>query len=255
MKVLIIEDEAAAASRLSKLLHDAAASVEIIEVLDSIETSVHFFQTQSAPDLVMMDIQLADGVCFNIFKQVEVKAPVIFTTAYDQFALEAFKVNSVDYLLKPVKEEDLKRALDKYHHWHEKATLLPDYEQLAQLIKQAGKSYKKRFLLRVGATIKTVNTEQVAYLYSEAKNTFLSTREGRTYTVDESLDKLEGLLDPGRFFRINRKFIVHIEAIEAMHTYSKARVLLELQPAYADKVVVSTERAAAFKRWLGDEEV
>lgn len=254
MKVLIIEDEIAASTRLTKMLADAESTIEIVAVLDSIESAVNYFAEQEAPDLVMMDIQLADGICFNIFKQVEVKAPIIFTTAYDQFALDAFQVNSVDYLLKPIKADELRRALDKFRDRHVKTTAVADYEELAAMIRQAGKTYKKRFLLRVGATIKTIDTGQIAYFYSEAKSTFLATREGRTYTLDESLDKLEAVLDPSQFFRVNRKFIVHIDAISAMHTYSKARVLLELVPAYHDKVLVSTERSAAFKRWLGGEE-
>lgn len=252
MKVVLIEDELAAAQRLQQLLTTLRPQAEVIAQPDSVEESVQWFQSHPAPDLVLMDIQLADGLCFNIFDQVEITAPIIFTTAYDQFAIEAFKVNSVDYLLKPIKQEELERALHKMEQFHQ-ATLVPDYEALAIAVQQQQTSYKKRFLIRVGQAIKTVNTEDIAYFYSESKSTFLCTLENRTYTVDESLDRLESILPAPLFYRVNRKFIVNLNAIEAMHAYSKSRVLLELNPPYSDKVIVSTDRSPYFKRWLADE--
>lgn len=253
MKVLLIEDELAAAQRLEQLLKTLRPEVEIIAQPDTVAASVDWLKAHPHPDLVLMDIQLADGLCFNIFEQVRVAAPIIFTTAYDQFALQAFKVNSVDYLLKPVKKEELKHAIEKLEQWHAPVAT-PDYEELAKAIQNRQAPHKKRFLIRVGQAIKTVNTADIAYFYSESKNTFLCTQENRTYTIDDSLDRLEEILPQSLFYRVNRKFIVNLQAIETMHTYSKARVLLELDPPYKEKVIVSTDRSPHFKKWLADDQ-
>lgn len=252
MKVLLIEDEPAAAQRLQQLLTALRPAAKVVAQPESVEESVMWLQQHPSPDLVLMDIQLADGLCFAIFDQVQLQVPVIFTTAYDQFAIEAFKVNSVDYLLKPIKKEELARALHKLEQYHQ-VNQVPDYEALVKAVQQQEPGYKKRFLIRVGHAIKTVSTEEIAYFYSESKSTFLCTLQNRTYTVDESLDRLEAVLSPALFYRVNRKFIVNLHAIEAMHAYSKSRVLLELNPRYTDKVIVSTDRSPHFKRWLADE--
>lgn len=253
MRVLIIEDEQAAANRLERMMQTIAPEAQVLDVLESIEQSVQFFKSEQQPDLVFLDIQLADGICFNIFDQVEVTAPIIFTTAYDEFALEAFKVNSIDYLLKPVKEEELKKSIAKWERLRQ-TDQVPDYEQLVRAIRGADKQYKKRFLIRIGQSIKTITLDEIAYFYSEAKSTFLVTDANKTYTLDDSLDKLETMIDPEKFFRVNRKFIVNMAAIDEMHAYSKARVKLVLKPSFREVVIVSTERSPYFKKWLADEE-
>lgn len=250
MKILLVEDEPMAAHRLEEMVLSLRPNATIVAQPESVAETVEWLQANDHPDLILLDIQLADGTCFNIFEQVEVTAPVIFTTAYDEYALQAFKVNSIDYLLKPVKKDQLETALHKLEQ--QSAHLMADYAQLAAAL-QGKKSHKKRFLIRVGQRIQTVKTSEIAYFYSEAKSTFLCTSENRTYTLDESLDALEDMLPKDLFFRINRKFIVHLEAIAAMHTYSKSRVLLELQPPYHEKVIVSTDRSPHFKKWLADE--
>lgn len=252
MNVLLVEDEYAAAQRLEQLVIKCRPNATIVAQPDSIEETVAWLKEREAPDLILMDVQLADGLCFSIFDQVNVQAPIIFTTAYDQFAIDAFKVNSVDYLLKPIKEEELASALTKMDQFHARP-LVPDLAGLAAAIGQQEPAYKKRFLIRVGQAIKLVQVEDIAYFYAAQKNTFLCTFEDRTYTVDDSLDKLASVLSPDLFFRVNRQFMVNLQAIEAMHTYSKSRVLLTLTPAYKEKVIVSTDRSPHFKKWLADE--
>ncbi len=253
MNLILIEDEKAAAQRLQSMIETLLPDARIIAQIDSVEDAIDFFKKHKGPELVLMDIQLADGECFDIFKEVEVKNPIIFTTAYDEYAIRAFKVNSIDYLLKPVKIEELKEALEKWESMKE-GSLYPDYKELVKSIATTGKSYKKRFLLRLGQNIVSQTTEGIAYFYSEAKNTFLVTFEGKTFTVDESLDKLEDLIDPVFFFRINRKYLINFHAIEQMLAYSKARVLLKLKPPVrSGDVIVSTDRSPHFKRWLDDE--
>lgn len=252
MNILLVEDEYAAAQRLEELIKRCRPNAVVVAQPDSVEETVAWLQKNDAPDLILMDVQLADGLCFSIFDQVDVQAPIIFTTAYDQFAMDAFKVNSVDYLLKPIKEVELSSALSKMEQFHTQP-LVPDLAGLAATIGQQEPAYKKRFLIRVGQAIKLVQVQDIAYFYAAQKNTFLCTFEDRTYTVDESLDKLAAVLSPQLFFRVNRQFIVNLDAIEAMHTYSKSRVLLTLTPSYKEKVIVSTDRSPHFKKWLADE--
>ncbi|RMD75216.1 MAG: DNA-binding response regulator [Bacteroidetes bacterium] len=247
MRVLIVEDEPAAARRLEKMLREVAPDAEVAEVLDSIEGVVAWWQTHEPPDLVLLDIHLADGSSFEIFDQVAVSAPVIFTTAYDQYAVDAFRVNAVDYLLKPIKREELQRAIERYRQQTAAAPLV-DYRELARAMR--GEAYPRRFLIRRGQTIKVVGMDEVAYFYTEDKITFLTTKEGRRYPIDYSLEKLEEMLDGARFFRINRQFIISIDSIREMYAYSKARVKVELVPPTDHQTIVSTERSPHFKRWL-----
>lgn len=245
MKFLIIEDEPAAARRLGKLIEELIPEAELLPVLESIEQSILFFQKSPAVDLIFLDIHLADGASFEIFRHVQVSTPIIFTTAYDQYALEAFKVNAVDYILKPIKREQLKLALDKYRAVHLSSQV--DYEQLA---KQLQPDRETRFLVRLGQQIKLIAAPEIAYAYTEERITFLMTSGGRRYPVDYSLDKLEALLPTDQFFRINRQFIISLDAIDEMLTYSKGRVKVILQPPCEQDTIVSTERSPIFKKWL-----
>lgn len=254
MKVLIIEDENAAARRLEKLLHDIAPETVILAQTDSVEASVTWLENNPQPDLIFMDIHLADGASFDIFEHVQVKCPIIFTTAYDEYALQAFKVNAVDYLLKPIKSAELGAALHKYKQVFQPAQA-PDYNALLETLrKQQSDNYLQRMLIRFGHSLKLVDLSDAAYFYTKDKITFLVTRStGKRYPVDYPLDKLEDLLDKKVFFRINRQFIVNVHAIREMHPYSKSRVKVELEPSTDLETIVSTERAAEFKKWLVGE--
>ncbi|MBK9402776.1 MAG: response regulator transcription factor [Bacteroidetes bacterium] len=248
MKILIIEDEKPAADRLIKMIHDLVPEAVILATLVSIKSSVEWLMKNDAPDVVMMDIHLADGQSFEIFTLVKVTAPVIFTTAYDEHALDAFKVNSIDYLLKPIKLEDLKRAIDKLKN-------LKNYnaQQVEKMISQFGarqKEFQKRMVIRFGDTIKMVDIPDVAYFYTEDKINYLCTSGNLRYPIDHNLDELELLLDPAVFFRINRQFIINIHAIDKMLAWSKSRVKVLLKPPTTEDTIVSTERSPYFKDWL-----
>ncbi len=248
MKILIIEDEKPAADRLIKMIHDLVPEAVILATLVSIKSSVEWLMKNDAPDVVMMDIHLADGQSFEIFTLVKVTAPVIFTTAYDEHALDAFKVNSIDYLLKPIKLEDLKRAIDKL-----KNLKIYNAQQVEKMISQFGarqKEFQKRMVIRFGDTIKMVDIPDVAYFYTEDKINYLCTSGNLRYPIDHNLDELEHLLDPAIFFRINRQFIINIHAIDKMLAWSKSRVKVLLKPSTTEDTIVSTERSPYFKDWL-----
>ncbi|MEZ4951264.1 MAG: LytTR family DNA-binding domain-containing protein [Saprospiraceae bacterium] len=250
MNVLMVEDEMAAARRLTKLINTVDPDIKILEHLDSIESTINWFENANQKaDLIFMDIHLADGSCFEIFNQVKVRTPVIFTTAYDQYAIDAFKVNAVDYLLKPVKEESLKSAIEKFKS-NQPGTAEPNYEELAKILKKESENQSKRFLIRFGQTLKVVSIDEVAYFYTEEKITFLVTHNGKRYPIDYSLEKLDEIADETKFFRINRQFIINIEAIKEMYAYSKSRVKVLLEPECDQETIVSTERSPVFKKWL-----
>jgi len=254
MKILIIEDENAAARRLEKLLAEIEPEAVVLQRLDSVEASVLWLQGNPQPDLILLDIHLADGSSFEIFEHVTVTCPIIFTTAYDEFALQAFKVNAVDYLLKPIKTNELSAALDKYKRVFK--AVAQDYSALLDTLrKQTGQNYLRRMLIRFGNSIKLVDMADAAYFYTKDKITFLVSRSsGKRFPVDYPLDKLEGMLDPATFFRINRQFIINVAAIKEMHPYSKSRVKVELEPNTDLETIVSTERSAEFKKWLVGEQ-
>lgn len=255
MNVLIIEDENAAARRLEKLLKEVAPEVEILQHLDSVETSVLWLEQNPQPDLIFLDIHLADGASFDIFEHVKINCPIVFTTAYDEYALQAFKVNAVDYLLKPIKSADLQAALEKYRNLFKPAAPAADYARLLETLRQQGEpNYLQRMLIRFGHSLKLVEVSDAAYFYTKNKITFLITRSGgKRYPIDYPLDKLETLLDRRSFFRINRQFIVNVAAIKEMHPYSKSRVKVDLEPPIDLETIVSTERSAEFKKWLVGE--
>lgn len=251
MKIFIIEDEEPALLRLKKLLSKIDNSIQIIGEAVSVKGAVKWLQNNPAPDLILMDIQLADGESFEIFGEVNVKSPVIFITAFDQHAVQAFKVNSVDYLLKPIKEEELSNALEKYKTlFAEKKNISGDYGKLLEALKAERKEFQKRIIIRFGETIKTVEIEDVAYFYTQDKINFLRTKGGLDYPMDMTLDETEKILDSTKFFRINRQFIVNISAIQKMLVVSKSRVKLTLNPPSQIETIVSTERSSHFKDWL-----
>jgi DNA-binding LytR/AlgR family response regulator len=263
MNLLIIEDEPASALRLKKMVQELDPEIRVGEIIDSISSAVEYFRTHSAPDLVLMDIHLADGLSFEIFKEAEVNCPVIFTTAYDQYALQAFKVNSIDYLMKPVKKQELDTAVAKYRRHHkaktghqtspeDQAMIIPAkaLSDLAALLTQQQKEHLNRLVIRIGQQIKVLEVKDLAYFYIEEKIVFAVNFKGDRYPVDLSLDHLEEQLDPVRYFRINRGFIVSLESIEAMYTYSKARIKIRLKPRCELETITSTERSAGFRDWL-----
>lgn len=250
MKALIIEDEETAARRLSKMVQEIAPKIEILDQLDSIEAALNWFAQHPMPDLIFMDIHLADGSSFEIFHHQQIDRPVIFTTAFDQYALQAFKVNAVDYLLKPIKKAELEQAINKYVKLHTPAVM--NYSALANAMQRD--EYNRRFLIRFGQNIKVVEFRDAAYFYTEDKITFLMTKEGKRYPIEPSLEKLEEMADPRTYFRINRQFIVNIESIKEMYAYSKSRVKLILNPPIDRETVVSTERSPIFKKWLMGKE-
>lgn len=252
MKVLIIEDEQPAAKRLLKMLKEVEPDIQVLDSIVSVSTAIKWFAENKTPELIFSDIQLSDGLSFEIFKSINLNCPVIFTTAYDQYAIEAFKVNSIDYLLKPIKKEELANAVTKFKKLSGNAPAI-DINKLLQALNPAAQDYKQRFIVRYGEHIKTINIEEAVYFYTEAKVNFLCTKDGRRYVIDYNLDQLDASLDPKIFFRINRQYIIGIHAISEMFAYSKSRVLIKLNPEAKHETIVSTDRSAAFKLWLGDE--
>jgi two-component system LytT family response regulator len=251
MNIVIIEDELPASNRLGKMLRQLLPDSKLLCSIDSIAGAQTWFAAHPMPDLVLLDIHLADGSAFDLLQRVSITAPIIFTTAYDQYAVAAFKTNSIDYLLKPVKQEELKAALDKLRDMKKLFTSAP--EEHSPRDTDAKPIYKKRFVIRIGEHLKTLAAEDIAYCYSESKMTYARSTDGRNYPMDHNLDALEHMLDPQHFFRINRQYIVSLKAIEEMRAYTKSRVIIRLKPAGKEAPVVSAERSADFKMWLGGE--
>mgnify|MGYP000020582971 CR=1 FL=1 len=249
MKALIIEDEPLAAERLTAMLQRQEASVEIISGIDSVKSAVRWFRDNSEPDLVFLDIQLADGISFEIFEHVKISAPIIFTTAYDEYAIKAFKVNSIDYLLKPINSKELEGALNKFKSIEKPQLGGLNLSDLARYL-QSENNYKKRFVVKMGEHLKTVETENISVFFSQEKVTYLITGEGKKFYLDYTLDELIGLLDPAQFFRINRKYIVNVKAITDVVTFSSSRLKVDLDAYQAEDVTVSRDRVKAFRDWL-----
>lgn len=249
MKALIIEDEKPAARRLTKLLLEVDPTIDIVATLESVEATVQWLSNNTHPQIMLMDIQLADGSSFDIFKKIDISCPVIFITAYDEYAIDAFKVNSVDYLLKPVKKEALETAILKFRN------LQHNYSAVGidSLLSATGKKFKDRFVIKLGNKIKSILVKDIAYFYSKDKLSFICDHEGKNSPIDLSLDKIEALLDPTEFFRVNRQIIANASAIKDIHTASKSRILLALHPPSAIEAVVSSERSSLFKKWLKKE--
>lgn len=251
MQVLIIEDELPAANRLVKMLEGIDSSIQVVNRIDSVEASVKFLQTDPAVDLIFMDIQLADGLSFDILSQVNIQTPVIFTTAFDQYTLKAFKLNSIDYLLKPIDEKELRQAVDKYNRIYRQPE--SDYpDKLLQLVKEINlRQYKERLLIKRGQQLSYLKTNSIAYCFADGKLCYAVDFSGNRHMIENNLSVLEEQLQPSRFFRINRHLLVNIESVKKVHTWLGGRLKLEIDPGTSVETIVSRERVNAFKEWLG----
>lgn len=251
LKVLIFEDEGLSAEHLVKLVQRYDPQIELLGIIESVNQGVEWFSAHPHPDLLLMDIQLSDGSCFDLFKQVKLEIPVIFTTAYNEYAIQAFKVNSIDYLLKPVDFQDLKLAFEKFGKQHQSRN--PHQEQLYEQLYQhliLPTQYKKRLLVKVGEQLKQVLVDDIAFFQFDEGMSWAVTFGKNRMPLDQPLDELEQMLDPRQFFRVNRKFIVNSNAIEKIHTYFNNRLKLQLRPDPETEVLVSRERVPGFKSWL-----
>ncbi len=252
MRTVIIEDELFAARRLENMIKEIDPTIEIEAKLESVQESVAWFGSHGQPDLIFLDIQLEDDVSFSIFEQVAVHSKIIFTTAYDEYAIKAFKHNSIDYLLKPINKEELGRAIDKYRSWTAEKVQMVDAALLRDLLRPQ-QSYRDRFMVTVGDKLKSVNVSDIAYFYSTAGITFVVMHSNSRFAIDYSLDNLKDMLDPTMFFRVNRQFLVHLTAIDKAFVFPKSRLKLTLIPQADTDVFVSIDKAHEFKLWLGGE--
>ena len=250
MNIVIIEDEKPAARRLSRMLEDLG--VQANRMLHSVEESIEWFQNNEHPDLLFLDIQLSDGLSFEIFEHVSISSAIIFTTAYDEYALKAFKLNSIDYLLKPIDEDELKAAVDKYKSQHiEKTDVQLNFEDIKKLlVNPIDRKYKKRFTIKVGQHLKIISTDDVECFYSENKATYIYTNTNRSYLLDGALEQVQTELDPEKFFRVNRTFIVQISAIKDIVSYTNSRLKIILNSYNETEIIVSRERVKDFKNWI-----
>ena len=251
MNIIIIEDEKPAARLLQRKVEKLGFSIN--QLLHSVEEAIVWFKNNKHPDLIFLDIQLSDGLSFEIFEKVEIKSAVIFTTAYDEYALRAFKLNSIDYLLKPIDEDDLEVAITKYQLQNTKPEIQQfDFEQIKKmLINPAEKSFKTRFTVKIGQHLKVITTDEIECFYSENKGTYIRTLEGRDYLIDAILEVVENDLNPKDFFRVSRKFIVPLKAIKEIQIHSNSRLKVILPTYKNDEVIVSREKVQEFKTWLG----
>jgi two-component system response regulator LytT len=252
MQVLIIEDEIPAGRRLAKLLGKIDPGIDIMRQLDSVETAVAFLQSPAKPDLLFVDIQLADGISFDIFRQTTVHSPLIFTTAFDEYALKAFKLNSIDYLLKPIDEEELRQALTKFGRLHNKKDETMPSRLEKFLEEMSATKYKERLMIKRGQQLHYLKISDIAYCYAEGKLCYAVDNRGSKILLETNLSLLEKQLPPQKFYRINRQLTVNIEAIKKIHTWLGGRLKLELSPAAIADPVVSRERVNGFKTWLGE---
>ncbi|MHA7057734.1 LytR/AlgR family response regulator transcription factor [Aquimarina sp. M1] len=250
MNVIIIEDEKPAARRLSRMLNDLDIKVNMM--LHSVGESIEWFTTNKHPDLIFLDIQLSDGLSFEIFDTITIKSAIIFTTAYDEYALKAFKLNSIDYLLKPIDDEELEAAIKKYKDQiPTSASLQVDFEDIKKLlVNPMDRIYKKRFTARVGQHLKIFSVEDIECFYSENKGTYLHTNENRNYLIDTTLESLEDELNPQQFYRVNRKFSININAIKDIISYTNSRLQIKLHHFNEQDIIVARERVKDFKEWL-----
>jgi DNA-binding LytR/AlgR family response regulator len=259
MNILIVEDEDLAVKKIQKTLSSVDSEAVITGITDSIKSTVEWLQQHPQPDLILMDIELADGQSFEIFNLVEVKSPVVFTTSYDEYALKAFKVNSIDYLLKPVQKEELQNALTKYRKM--KDTYTPKTEEnkdmsLDSLVKELQrklqpKEFRKRFLVKHAQKLVSIEIDEIAYFFSDGRLNFFKTTDNRKFVVDYTMDELEDMLDPEQYFRISRSFYVSVGCIDKIDDYFGNRLILQLKPTVDKEALVSREKVTDFKKWMG----
>jgi len=248
MNVLIVEDEQPASQKLIRLLREIDPGIGIVEIVESVERATNWLSSHASPDLIFMDIQLEDGVCFEIFENIEIKTPVIFTTAFDEYSLKAFKVNSVDYLLKPIVFEELKSAIEKYRTVHCQP---PDVTRLESFIHSLHPRTKERFLVKIGEHYRSIPVTRINCIYIRERCNFIHADQGKSYAIDYSLDKVEHMIDSNLFFRVNRNFIINFTAIQDIIVYSTGRLKIKLAHwEENDEILVSRERVAAFKEWM-----
>ena len=250
-QVIILEDEQHNADRLNRMIQKLMPDAEVVAMLQSVGQAKIWLRENSPPDLAFFDIQLGDGLCFDVFADYEQLFPIIFTTAFDHYAIKAFKFNSLDYLLKPVEEEDLTKAIQKfeYHNGQNNGPML-DLAGIGDASRMITGDFKKRFLVKIGDQYKSVNIEETAYFYSTENQSYLYTKSGRHFPIDYSIEQLSNLVNPMDFFRVNRKLLVSIEAIAEVHSYFNSRLLLKLNPSLADEIIVSRDRVKDFKQWM-----
>ena len=259
MKILIVEDEELAVKKIRKTLGEVDENAEVVGVADSITGTVDWLQTNPSPDLILMDIALSDGQSFEIFSRIPVKSAVVFTTSYDEYALKAFKVNSIDYLLKPIQKEDLEAALNKYKQmkamYIEEPKDVPglNMDALVKELQQKlqPKEFRKRFLVKHGQKLVSTEIDEIAYFFSDGRLNFFKTDDNRKFVVDYTMDELEEMLDPEKYFRISRAFYVSVRSISQIHDYFGNRLLLQLKPVVDKEAIVSREKVADFKKWMG----
>lgn len=249
-KILIIEDEPPAAKRLSKLLSDLEENIEIIDIIDSVETSIKYIKNNKDIDLIFMDIQLSDGLSFEIFTELEFTTPVIFTTAFDNYMLNAFKVHSVDYILKPLEFDELQSAFEKYKTYYINRSNVDKIDFQNILSQFLNKSFKERFLVKSGSEIKYISVDNVSYFFSEDGYTHICTTDNHKHIIDYKLDDLEKCVDPNSYFRINRQLFINIDSIKKIESYFNSRYKLQLNPKFNKDVIVSRDRAMDFRKWL-----
>lgn len=250
MKIIIIEDEAPALNRIKKMVLELAPNANILASADSIESAVLAIQQNPTVELLLMDIELADGQSFEIFNRITINCPVVFTTAYDEFALKAFKVNSIDYLLKPIEKEDLRKALNKFQNLHQNQSNAEILQHMLSQINFNKPAKKERFLVKLGERLISVSTNEIAYFNSKDKLTFLITKNSNKYVVDFTLDELNLMLDDKSFFHLNRQYIAAFSSIINIHTYFNGKLKIQLSPSVDEEVIVSREKANDLKNWL-----
>lgn len=252
MNVLILEDETLSAQRAKTLLYEHDPTISVMETIDSVEDATEWLGRNPEPDLMLVDIHLSDGLSFDLFKKVQVKSPVIFTTAYDQYAIQAFKMNSIDYLLKPLDKSELGFALGKFKTLSQerKSLITSDIQQLMQTFQASNKKYKNRFLVKFGDNIQFKNTDEIAYFFADDKITYLVSNEGRRFIIDYKLEQLEDLLDPQFFYRLNRKFMIRIDSVQKIKTLINSRLQIFLKPSFEQEIFVSKDKMSDFKTWL-----
>lgn len=248
-KILIIEDERLAAEKLDRMVTKLRPDVTLLGPIETVDHAIKWLSSNPAPDLILMDIQLADGISFDIFHKVNIISPIIFTTAYDEYAIRAFKVNSIDYLLKPIDPDALETALKKFERMS--SALSFDTMRIETLRHQISQTYKSRFLVKVGANMLSLLIRDIELFFISERSVFIRTFQGKTYDLDYSLDQLQQLVDPDQFFRINRNFMVNIDAVTKLVSYSSSRIKLDLTPEFkSDDLIVSRDKVPEFKKWL-----